>query len=311
MNKKKVPRKVRQVWESNVEQDYENNLHISYSTLGLYSKCPKQWHQLNISKKIPNPPTIHTTFGTAIHTTIQTWLTELYYGTVKSAMAMDLNRLLLDNMRSEFIKNRKEFGNYVKQSELELFYLDGIHILDYLKKKRGAYFKSRKVYLAGVEKRLYRELKPGVYFKGYIDLVFYDERDDTWLLLDIKTSTKGWNKYQKQDNIIKSQLILYRKYFSEQYDIPLEKISIKYFIVKRRIPVDAEFPAMARRVQEFVPVHGKLKTKQAVELLEKFVNEAVTSTGKFIQEEPEPTPSEDSCKFCYLKQNRKCPQAIL
>ena len=310
--KKKVPALVNEIWNHKVEQDYEENTHISYSKLVHYATCPRQWEAIHLTEEFPVQPSIHMTFGTAIHETIQSWLEVLYHFKVKDADAMELDVMLYNSMIQAYIEDRKRNGDvdFSDEDELQKFFLDGKHILEYLKKKRRTYFTTKGVYLAGIETVLYRELRPKVYFKGKIDLVFYDERVDRWLIVDIKTSTKGWNKYQKSDDHKKAQVLLYKHYFSEQFNIPLDKIDVLYFIVKRHIPVDAEFAIMQRRVQEFKPPAGPRKMKQAIQLLNNFVEQTVGQDGKYISKKYSTTPSIDACKFCELKKNRKCPDAI-
>ena len=46
----------------------------------------------------------------------------------------------------------------------------------------------------------------------------------------IPDARKGWNKFAKNDDMKKYQLLLYKQYFSEQYGIPLDKIEVKFFI---------------------------------------------------------------------------------
>lgn len=309
---KKLPKKVQEVWNHKVEQNYQDNLHISYSKLIHYATCPKQWQALHLTEEFPVLPSIHMTFGTAIHETIQTWLNTLYNGKVKDADEMNLKVLLYENMIKAYIKDkeRNNFNDFSSLEEMQTFYLDGQHILDYIKKKRRAYFTTKGVYLAGIETVLYRELQPKVYFKGKIDLVFYDERIDRWTIVDIKTSTKGWDKYQKADDNKKAQVLLYKHYFSEQFNIPSDKIDVLYFIVKRQIPIDADFASMQKRVQEFSPPAGPIKMKQATSLLSRFVSETIGEDGKYTQKEYKTTPSKDACRFCELKKNRVCPDAI-
>ena len=309
---KKLPAKVKEVWESKLKQSPSKNKHISYSQLVNYTTCPKKWHWQYVKKLIPYTPSIHTAFGTAMHETIQTWLEVLYYDKVKTAEEMDLHSLLYENMMKTYRVEKAKNGHqhFSNADELQLFYLDGIHILDYIKKKRRVYFSTKGTYLAGVETLLYQELRPGVKFKGFIDLVFYNEILDQWTVVDIKTSTSGWNKYAKADDKKKAQVLLYKKFFSEQFDIPIEKITVEYFIVKRKIPVEADFASMQKRVQEFRPSEGPRKMKQAVQMMEKFVKETITDDGNFIEKDFLPTPSIDSCKFCELKKMRICPDAV-
>lgn len=310
---KKLPKKVKQVWESKLEQDYENNLHISYSSLTKYATCPRMWQALKLTKEVPEKPSIHMTFGTAVHETIQSWLEVLYHKKVKEANEMDLDALLYSNMIKAYQKDKERNNNedFTDSTEMQKFYVEGTHILKFIKSRRAAYFSTKKTFLAGIETLLYYEIQPKVYFKGYIDLVMYDEVLDKWTLVDIKTSTKGWNKYQKADDNKKAQLLLYKHYFSKFFDIPLEKIEVLYFIVKRHVPVDAEYASMQKRVQEFRPAEGSRKMKQAKQLLDTFVQDTVGQDGKFINKQYPTTPSKDACRFCELKKLRLCSDAVL
>mgnify|MGYP003634628019 FL=1 len=309
---KKLPKVVKEVWESKTKQSPSTNKHISYSQLSVFATCQKQWADRYIKGLAPYTPNIHTIFGSAFPETMQSWLEVLYHGKVKDANEMDVNSLLYKNMIKEYQISREQNGGQHLSTleELEMFWLDGKHIFEFLKKKRGAYFTTKGVYLAGIETLLYQELRPGVMFKGFIDLVFYDERVDEWTIVDIKTSTSGWNKWAKADDKKKAQLLLYKEFFSKQFSIPLDKIRVEYFIVKRRVPKDAEYAAMQKRVQEFRPTDGPRKMKQAVGLMENFVTQAVDMDGNYIEKEYPTNPSKNACRFCPIKELRLCPDAI-
>jgi len=265
-----------------------------------------------VRKLAPYQPSIHAVFGTAMHETIQSWLDVLYNDKVKTANEMDLDALLYENMIKAYKGQKAQNGHehFTNQEEMNMFYLDGKHILNFLKKKRGAYFTTKGVYLAGIETLLYQELRPGVVFKGLVDLVFYDERVDEWTIMDIKTSTSGWNKFAKNDDKRKSQILLYKEFFSRQFNIPTEKINVEYFILKRKVPKDAEFASMQKRVQEFKPADGPRKMRQAVALMENFVKTAVDMDGDYIDKEYLPSPSKSACMFCAIKEMRLCPDAV-
>ena len=93
VNTKAIPA-VKEVWESKIKQSKKNK-HISYSQLSTYDRCPKQWYLTYVKKLIPYEGSIHASFGTAFHETLQEWLQVLYHGKVKDAMAMDVDALLL------------------------------------------------------------------------------------------------------------------------------------------------------------------------------------------------------------------------
>lgn len=284
---KKLKGLVKKVWESKLKQSPKSNKHISYSQLSTFANCQKQWHLTYVKNLAPYQSSIHAVFGTAMHETIQTWLETLYHDKVKTANEMNLDTLLYNNMvkayKAQRVMNSHE--NFSSAEEMNMFWLDGKHILKFLKKKRAGYFGTKGVHLAGVETLLYQELRPGVMFKGFVDLIFYDERDDTWTIMDIKTSTSGWNSLAKKDSKRISQILLYKQFFSKQFDIPIEKINVEYFIVKRRVPKNAEYASMQRRVQQFRPADGPRKVKQAVELMQHFVKEAVSPDGQYIEKE--------------------------
>ena len=310
---KKLPKLVKEVWESKIKQTPSQNKHISYSQLSSFVTCQRQWYWTYVKKLAPYQPSIHTAFGTAMHETIQTWLETLYYEKVKTANEMDLDKLLYENMIKAYKAQKAQSGHehFSTPEELTQFWIDGKHILNFLKKKRGGYFSTKGTHLAGIETLLYQELRPKVMFKGLIDLVFYDEDLDEWTILDIKTSTSGWGDYAKKDDKKIAQILLYKEFFSKQFNIDIDKINVEYFILKRRIPKDAEYAAMERRVQQFRPPSGKIKRGQAVSLMENFVKTAVDENGEYIDKEYPTSPSSNACKFCIFKEMRLCSDAIL
>lgn len=310
---KKLKGKVKKVWESKIKQKPSENKHISYSQLSSFATCNKQWYWTYVKKLAPYQGSIHATFGTAMHETVQTWLEVMYHKTVKEADQIDLDKLLYENMIKAYKAAKVQNGHehFSNQDELTKFWIDGKHILKYLKSKRRAYFSTKGTYLAGVETLLYHELRPGVKFKGFVDLVFYNEVLDKWLIVDIKTSTSGWRVEAKKDLNRIAQILLYKEFFSKQFDIPLEKIDVEYFILKRRVPKDAEFASMQSRVQTFRPANGKVKMKQATTLMEHFVEEAVSPEGEYIEKDYKTNPSKSNCHFCVFKKMRICPDAEL
>lgn len=297
---KKLKGKVKEVWESKIKQTPSQNTHVSYSSVSTYNKCPKLWEMQYLRNEIPFTQSIYTVFGTAMHETIQEWLTVMYHDSVKAANAMDLHALLYHNMTKAYKISKAQMGHehFSTADELTQFYIDGQHILDYLVKKRSSYFSSKTMMLAGVETLLYQELRPGVMFKGLIDLVFYHPNNDSWTVMDIKTSTMGWRDNQKKNPNLTAQVILYKEFFAKQFDVDRDKINVEYFIVKRRVPKDAEFAAMERRVQEFSPAAGPRKTKQVIESLNKFIADAIAEDGSYIDKEYKCNNPLGKCSEC-------------
>ena len=288
------------VWESKIKQTPSKLTHVSYSSISTYNKCPKLWDMQYRKKVVPFTQNIYTTFGTAFHETLQTYLEILYHNSVKEANEMDINKLLYDNMIKAYRSGKAVNGHehYSTADELNQFWLDGKHILDFIKKKRGVYFGTKNTMLAGVETLLYQNLKPGVVFKGLVDLVFYHPDTEEWTVVDIKTSTRGWNDTQKKNPNLTAQVVLYKEFFAKQFGIDRDKVNVEFFIVKRRVPKDAQYASMQRRVQEFRPNAGPRKTKQVLESMNNFLINVLDSNGKFIEKDHECKSPLGKCDNC-------------
>lgn len=296
---KKLKGPVKKVWESKIKQSPSKYRHISYSSISTYNKCPKLWDLQYRQKKVPFVQSIYTCFGTAMHETIQEWLTVMYHDKVKAANDINLHKLLYANLVKSYKQGRAINGSHFSTpEELTQFWLDGKHILDYLTKKRAAYFSTKTMMLAGVETLLYQEIKPGVMFKGLVDLVFYHPVNDTWTIMDIKTSTSGWRDNQKKNPNLTAQVVLYKEFFARQFGIDKDKISVEYFIVKRRVPAEADYASMQRRVQEFRPNDGPRKTKQVLESMNKFLDDVLDEEGNFVDKEYKCNSPLGKCQEC-------------
>ena len=169
---------------------------------------------------------------------------------------------------------------------------------EFIKKKRAAYFSTKTAKLAGIETLLYQQIRPGVMFKGLVDLIFYHPNTERWTVMDIKTSTRGWNDTYKKNPNLTAQVILYREFFAKQFKIDPSKIDVEFFIVKRRVPAEAEFATQQRRVQEFTPASGPRKTKQVIESMNKFISDVLDSDNNYIDKEYPCTSPLGKCNEC-------------
>jgi CRISPR/Cas system-associated exonuclease Cas4 (RecB family) len=307
LGKKKVPiivREIRNNPPSPVNFAVEKN--ISYSQLSMFTQCPKKWSlQYRDGHKV-SEQSIHMTFGTALHEVIQHYIDKIYEVSGAAADRIDLEELFEDTLRKCYAEDYKKNNNehFSSPTELREFFEDGKEILKFIKKKRNLYFKKKGTYLVGCEVpivvapnlRLNR-----VKYMGYLDIVLYNETLDTFKIIDIKTSTKGWNKWAKKDESKQFQLILYKHFFSKQYNIPIEKIDIEFFIVRRKVYVDGDYPQ--KRVQQFYPASGKVKINKAKNNLNEFINKAFNLDGSYKDTIFPAKPSKWNCTFCPFKDN--------
>jgi len=195
--------------------------------------------------------------------------------------------------------------HFSNKFELGEFYEDGVAILDWFKKRRGQYFSRKNEELIGIEVPIYHPVEENndkVMMLGYLDIVMRDKRDNKITIIDIKTSTMGWNKYQKADKTKTSQLVLYKKYFAEQYGYDVDKIDIKYMIVKRKLIEGAMFPQ--KRITEFAPASGKPTRNKLAREIKGFVDTAFNADGSYNLEKNYPAiagKNNKNCKWCEFK----------
>ena len=290
-----------------------NDRKISYSQYSMYSQCPKHW-ELAYAKGLRTfSQSIHTIFGTAMHETLQHYLSVMYDQSVKAADEINLHKYLKDQMFNLYKEAVDKMGEHFSNKfELGEFYEDGVAIIDWFKRKRGQYFSRKNEELIGIEVPIYHPASTGndtIMMRGYLDVVIRDKRDDKITIIDIKTSTMGWNKYQKADKIKTSQLVLYKKYFAEQYGYDVEKIDIKYMIVKRKLIEGAMFPQ--KRITEFAPASGKPTRNKLQTSIEGFINSSFNSDGSYNLERTYPAvagKNKKNCKYCeFADQPDLCP----
>lgn len=313
MAKNKFPDIVKSIKEyKHTPVDPEKNKTISFSQFHIYNKCPHQWYLTYVKKLAPYTPSIHATFGTALHETVQNWLETLYYNSVKQSTEMDIEGLLLERMKKNYNKEKylNNSQHYSTSEQLSEFYEDGIRIIDFLKKERSVHFSTKDIYLVGIEIPLLFLMERNILFKGFIDIVLYDSFTNTFKIVDLKTSTRGWDDTTKKDDIKISQILLYKEFFSRQFNVDIDTIDVEYFIVKRKIPEVSEYPV--KRLQVFKPASGKIKRGKAMEELHKFLYEAFTENGEYnIERTHEKKPSKSNCAFCPFKGSKYlCPESI-
>ena len=282
---------------------------ISYSQLSMFSECPQRWKLNYVDKLRVFETNIFLIFGTAMHEVIQTWLEVMYHDSVKNANKLNLEQRLHDKLIEGFKKAKEEEGKEpCTLEQLREFFQDGVEILDFVKKRRADYFSKRGYKLIGCEVPIDVDLKKNVKMVGYLDLVILDEFHNTLKIYDIKTSTQGWNKWMKKDENKTQQLLLYKQFYSKQYNHPIDKIEVEYFIVKRKLWENAQFPQ--KRVQKFSPASGTVSMNKVAKRLDTFLDLAFDDNGEQITDNIIATPSKKACKWCEFKKTEHCSVGV-
>ena len=107
-----------------------------------------------------------------------------------------------------------------------------------------------------------------------------------------------------------AQLVLYKKFLSEQFGYPLDRISTKYFIVKRKLTEGMMFAQ--KRVQTFEPANGKPTLNKITKSFEDFVRNSFNEDGSHRRDSEFPAmtgKNGKNCKWCPFKNDEEaCPK---
>jgi hypothetical protein len=258
------------------EMDWNTEKNISYTQLSAWSECPHRWKQMYIDK-IKQPPSIHLSFGTAMHETLQEYMELMYNKGQQHADKFDAHADFQERFMSLYKADVDKKGeHFATKEELVEFTNDGLEIIDFFLRHRQEHFHKHGWKLLGIEMPILlapHEDYPNVKLMGKLDLVMFDETLHRVVIWDIKTSTRGWTKYDKNNKLKTSQMVMYKKYFAEQYDVPVESIDVRYFIVKRKIPANPRYPIMKSRIQKFEPSSGKTTQNKMVKNMKSFIED--------------------------------------
>ena len=283
-----------------VDINYAYQKSVSFSQYSMYNTCQYQWYLAYVKKQKIFKPGIHLLYGTSLHEALQEYLRVMYDESVKQADEMDLvgyfEERMYENYKHDLHENANE--HYTTKEELMEFIEDGRASLDWFKSKRSKYFSKKGTKLVGIEIPILQsitEYSPNVLLQGYIDFILYHEADESYTIYDIKTSTRGWSDKEKKDDTKVNQILFYKKFYSKALEVPEDKIDVKFFIVKRKIYENTEFPIP--RIQEFIPASGKIKVKKAYESLENFVKACFTPDAKYITDRTY-VKNKSGCKYC-------------
>jgi hypothetical protein len=243
-----------------------------------------------------------------MHETLQNYLHVTYNQSAKKADELSLSSDLQSRLVKLYGEASQQIGHFTTPAELQEFYRDGVEIINYFKRKRSLYFPTKQHELVGIEVELNIPLKNNVVFRGFIDILIKDNRTGRYKILDFKTSTRGWNKYQKADKNKTAQLLLYKEFYGRQLGIDPDLIDVEYIILRRKIAEDSDFPM--KRIQTFAPASGKPSRNKIGQLLVEFVGTGFNEDGTHNKDVEYPAYKSSACKFCKYKDNEElCPAA--
>ncbi len=278
---------------------------VSFSQYSIWKSCPYRWKLLYIDKLIQFKDNINLLFGSAIHFVLQKYLKTLYNLTESESNKLNLSEELSNKMIELYkkITCKENFKEFTNNDEFYEYYLDGVEILKYFKDKRSVFFSKRNWSLLGIESPLNIKLVNEVNFIGFLDIIIKNNKNNIIKIIDFKTSTKGWDKYQKNDKVKMSQLLLYKGFYSRKYNVPLDNIEVEFIILKRKL--NEEFLVYGKRINTFSPKNNEKEINKVLEEFDLFIKDCFDEGGKYITKEYKKNVSKYSCMFCEFNNNVK------
>lgn len=233
-----------------------------------------------------------------MHEAVQLYIKTLYTESAKAADAHDLNDVFLKAFDRELTDKKVNLEKAVYKEFCE----DGRNIVAAFTNmtNRIKHFPSGKYEFIGVEDEIVMPIKNNVEFICYIDVILKDKATGRYKIIDIKTSTSGWNHYQRDNEAKTSQILLYKAFFSRKHNIDINMIDVEFFILRRKLWENYAYPQS--RIQTFIPPNNQKFVARALNFFAEFVTECFTEGGKFV-EDPKaylknPGKGKKNCRFC-------------
>lgn len=316
--------------ESNIQKEKINSSgrkKISFSQYQTWLRCPYAWKLSYVDKLRKYENTIHSAFGSAIHEAIQMFVKELYTNGIRAADQLDV-LYIFNSVFNKLLKGDTEVacrdvdGNYIlddagnkimelvsnpiktTDEEVSSFMEEGNQIITSIisMECRRKYFIPKKYELIGIEIPINIPVLNKLSFIGYLDIVLRDIKTKKIKIIDLKTSTRMWNKYQQNDISKIYQLLFYKAFYSKQYSTLLKNIEVEFIILKRNLLEGVSFPES--RIQRVVPASSKNYVDESIESLLKFITECFSDSGEYNTDRTfNKTPHKGksryaNCKYC-------------
>lgn len=280
---------------------------VSFSQFSNWFTCPFKWKLDYIDKLKTFEDNLIMSFGTAIHETIQHYLKTMFEQSEAVADALDLNQFFMESL----VKVVQPKNIVYTKEEWDGFLEDGKYLLAEFKdpSNRIRFFPRDKWELLGIETEINETILNNVNLTAKLDLVLKEKQTGNIRIIDFKTSTNGWTNYTKEDFTKTSQLVLYKAVYSKKYNVPISKIDVEFFILKRKLYDASKTKYEQSRLQVFKPSAYQKDVIEVIEEFSKFVKSCFTDDGihKVDGLYPKnPGKNKKNCKYCNYLKNKKC-----
>ncbi len=273
---------------------------VSFSQYSMWSSCPQQYKLSYIDGLSQSTSNIHSVFGSAMHETLQEYLSRcLRISKSQADKGMDTKAFLKEKMREMYLKESNEGKDPIcTKEELVEFLEDGNLILDYFQKSKNFnnFFSLKYDELVAIEQPINTKIREHINFLGFIDLIIRSKFDGKYKIIDFKTSTSGWSKYQKKDPTKNAQILLYKKFYSEMLGVSMDMIDVEFIILKRKVSDKADY--VIPRISRHVPANGKPSINKAWNEFNTFVDNVFNPDGTYRTDVQFPKKPSKLCGWC-------------
>ena len=241
-------------------QNNKESLHIteyiSFSGIKDWDFCPRYYKLTRIDKVYKFDGNMHTAFGSAVHSALETLVSERNNKDREYAVDISKKQFLTafnnDIERLKLDPESKDIKNMYSQADI---LLGGV--LDFMKSRFGNYevVAIEEELNEGIDSEKYGDIK----YKGYIDLVIRT-KDGKIHIIDWKTCSWGWPWKKKSDPMTSYQLTYYKNFFAKKYGFDLKKVETCFILLKRTAKKD--------NIEVVRISSGEKKTENALKLLD-------------------------------------------
>jgi len=256
--------------------------HVSYSEIAEWARC--SWkHKLNHVEKLgSDAPSPHLIFGTAIHDACESIVKSRTYDP----------KALVETLIAGWTAHQEL--DAFKSWTLEDAVSDALEIVEDVLPFLDREFPNWRH--VDAEARLYEPIAgaDGVFFKGFIDCVIAvpTTKGETLWILDWKTSSRGWFRDKRSDQVIAAQVVLYRNFVSPRLGIDQYDAKCGFVILNRSAKPGT-------KCELFRVSAGEVTVTRALKML----TNAITSIKRGIAVKNKG----EACKWCEHNKTSRCP----
>jgi hypothetical protein len=277
---------------------------VSYSQYSKWFSCPNHWNLDYIKGLRTREVNLNLTYGNAIHEALQLYVKTLYTEGLVKATTLNLRNFFIDTFIQEVADNKI----IATQTEIQEFVEDGVNFINEFMQAsvRLQHFPADKYEFLGVEDELNMPLLNNTNYYGYIDLVLKEKKTGRIKIFDFKTARMGWNASQQADLAKTSQLVLYKALYSRKHEVPVTKIDVEFFILKRKLYENSKYKQS--RIQIYKPPADQNEVNRVIDHFNKFLSDCFHPDGRYnedIKYPKIPGKNKSNCRYC-LHRGKTC-----